>query len=434
MGVIIFRGGSMSNLDMNYIADLVKQAQQGESNAFAEFFAATYAKQYHFALGYLKEPFLAQQAIQKTYNQALAGIRKITEPMLSIAWLTQLNLDNCFSLSNHAPQHTVTINGTTYDVSLILAMPFTESQAVLLKYACGMKNGDIASLMEIRSGDVRNYLGRALARLQEINPMAAPVRQKTQEKKAAPEAINIKIGKANKILDLETAGQILSNTFDFCGEKHSTIPLEALCGYANYRKERYLLQRGIILTMMLLFLLLPTLFISAKIAIAVKTDSDSNPAYQVKVDASVPVEQIIVTVDGKNVPVYEAGNNEYIIRPGSNGELLVTVTLINKQTSTADITITEVDNEAPELLQIDTWVDPPLMVLSLSDESGIDFDHVTVTDHQGISLDFSYDEEKSILYIAYPEEAVTISVPDKKGNVLTLELRNKNAVSEQTEP
>ena len=47
----------MSSLDTQYIADLVLQAQEGSSNAFAELFAATYQKQYAFAFSCLHTAF-----------------------------------------------------------------------------------------------------------------------------------------------------------------------------------------------------------------------------------------------------------------------------------------------------------------------------------------------------------------------------------------
>ena len=39
----------MSALDYNYVANLVVNAQLGDSNAFAELYAATYQREYHFA-------------------------------------------------------------------------------------------------------------------------------------------------------------------------------------------------------------------------------------------------------------------------------------------------------------------------------------------------------------------------------------------------
>lgn len=85
-------------LDYNYLADLVVNAQNGDSDAFAELYAATYQKQYHFAYSYLKDEYLAQDALQETYILALRNLSKLRDPMLLIAWLNQINFRVCFHM------------------------------------------------------------------------------------------------------------------------------------------------------------------------------------------------------------------------------------------------------------------------------------------------------------------------------------------------
>ena len=88
----------MAALDYNYIAELVVKAQHGDSDAFAELYAATYQKQYYFAYSYLKDEYLAQDALQETYIIALKDISKLKDPMLVVAWLNQINFRICFQL------------------------------------------------------------------------------------------------------------------------------------------------------------------------------------------------------------------------------------------------------------------------------------------------------------------------------------------------
>lgn len=57
-------------LDHMYIAALVTRIQNNDSNAFAELYALTYQKEYNFACNYLKDPVLAQDALQETYIRA----------------------------------------------------------------------------------------------------------------------------------------------------------------------------------------------------------------------------------------------------------------------------------------------------------------------------------------------------------------------------
>lgn len=56
----------MATLDYNYVADLVVNAQTGDSDAFAELYAATYQRQYHFAYTYLVS---AEQAVLACFRQ-----------------------------------------------------------------------------------------------------------------------------------------------------------------------------------------------------------------------------------------------------------------------------------------------------------------------------------------------------------------------------
>ena len=50
----------MAELDYDYIAKLVRKTQAGDSDAFAELYAATYKKQYYFTYQYVKDSYLAQ--------------------------------------------------------------------------------------------------------------------------------------------------------------------------------------------------------------------------------------------------------------------------------------------------------------------------------------------------------------------------------------
>ena len=59
----------MNNLDQQYIAGLADLAVLGDSNAFAELYAATFQQQYRFSYDYLQDEYLARDALQETYIQ-----------------------------------------------------------------------------------------------------------------------------------------------------------------------------------------------------------------------------------------------------------------------------------------------------------------------------------------------------------------------------
>lgn len=173
----------MSSLDYKYIAKLVSRAQTGDSDAFAELYAATYQRQYHFAYRYLKDEYLAQDALQETYILALKNLSKVKDPTLVLAWLNQINFRVCYNIhkkqqqydremsdydeavssalpavSNNPEDEVIEIDSQEYIMNQILKLPFTEAQVIILKYYQNMKHDEIAELMDISRSSVKRYL------------------------------------------------------------------------------------------------------------------------------------------------------------------------------------------------------------------------------------------------------------------------------------
>lgn len=188
----------MEALDYKYIAKLVSRAQIGDSDAFAELYAATYQRQYLYAYHYLKDEYLAQDALQETYILALKNLVKLKDPILVISWLNQINFRVCYNLhkkqklynsemvidndavlegsldagglSYHdSPEEAVIkVDSKDYLMNQILNLPFTESQVILMKYYQNLKLNDIAQLMDISRSSVKRYLASGRERLAKI--------------------------------------------------------------------------------------------------------------------------------------------------------------------------------------------------------------------------------------------------------------------------
>lgn len=171
----------MSKLDLQYIAELTPQALAGDSNAFAEFFAATYSKQYAFACAYLKDEVLARQALQDAYIRCLKDLARLNDPALAVVWLNQITLRACFRVqyresmleqgaaAENPENALLQIKGGTYSVRRILSLPFSEAQSILLNRLCGLRTKEIASLLEIRRSAVRRHMESARRRLRRID-------------------------------------------------------------------------------------------------------------------------------------------------------------------------------------------------------------------------------------------------------------------------
>lgn len=187
----------MEVLDYKYIAKLVIRAQTGDSDAFAELYAATYQREYLFSYRYLKDEYLAQDALQETYTLALKNLTKLKDPKLVISWLNQINFRVCYKLHQkqqrynqemkaaeeilendlensgggyigNAEDSIVKIDMQEYVINQILKLPFTESQVILLKYYKDMKIDEIAMLMDMSRSSVKWYLKSGRERLAKV--------------------------------------------------------------------------------------------------------------------------------------------------------------------------------------------------------------------------------------------------------------------------
>ena len=218
-------------------------------------------------------------------------------------------------------------------------------------------------------------------------------------------------------LELATAQQMLDNVFDACKLEHNTVPLEILSSYSNYRKERYALQKTILILMMMLFVFLPLLFIPAKIDITQDTD---NQTLLADITTLLPIRRINAVINGKNVPIYEVSANHYVVQPSANGTLTLSVTLVNRQETTIEYEVGMVDNSAPKVLASE--LKDHTLVLYLEDaDSGINYEGIYLTTGVGVmSEPLSYDPETGCVVVEYPTEITNVYVPDNTGNTLHL--------------
>lgn len=95
----------MAELDYDYIAKLVRETQAGDSDAFAELYAATYKKQYYFTYQYVKDSYLAQDILQDVFILVLKNIRTLKNPRLFISWLNQINFRVCYNVCQQRLRH-----------------------------------------------------------------------------------------------------------------------------------------------------------------------------------------------------------------------------------------------------------------------------------------------------------------------------------------
>ena len=172
----------MADFNHAYIGRLVQKSQRGDSDAFAELYAITYQHTYNYAAHYLRDPNLAQDALQETYILALRNIGGIKEPALFVAWLNQICFRVCYDMErknrqeygennpellelisddyiDHNPEDkTETTDETSRLKDAVMSLPFNEQQVVVMRYYNDMKLEDIASALGCSRSSVKRYL------------------------------------------------------------------------------------------------------------------------------------------------------------------------------------------------------------------------------------------------------------------------------------
>ena len=165
-----------------YIAGLVHSAQAGSSDAFAEIYALTYNKTYNYARHYLRDDFLAQDALQEIYISALKNIHSLNAPTLFIAWLNRISFNVCFDISQKNRQFSQIANTEILELvcceelscnpeaqteqkdeynrlqKALSLLPFQEKQVLILRYYQDLKLEEIATALGISRSTVKRHI------------------------------------------------------------------------------------------------------------------------------------------------------------------------------------------------------------------------------------------------------------------------------------
>lgn len=98
----------------------------------------------------------------------------------------------------------------------------------------------------------------------------------------------------------------------------------------------------------------------------------------------------------------------------------MTVTLINRQTLTRYIDVTNVDLDAPAVVSNNT--DSDRIYLYLSDPgSGVNYEKIKAVDLDGNEVHpVFHDEATGCVAFAYPKESLNVYIPDHADNTLHL--------------
>ena len=413
----------MEILDQTYLNELVIRSERGDSNAFAELFAAVWEGQYFYIYSMLTDHTEAESALQEVFSQALQRLPSLSRADLFLPWISRISFLYC----RDRQEDTIGDERTGHPVSLsrFLNLPLTESQILIMTYVQNLPDERIGQILNIRRLLLNRYrkdglrhlkkepeTGNSIKRLDAVFPV---------NDNGSSRADYIDRLRMPKKPDAARLIRILERIFDSSGRKPNTVPMEALASYAVYRRERFSMQKGILWAGLIAFLFLPLLFLMPQIEVQGSGDGVRGlPVYTIEVRSVLPVGKVIAELNAHSLPVYEAGAKEFTVEPTRNGTMTVSVELVNRQQTRQTLPVENVDANGPELLGSETGSDTFLM--QVADAGiGVDYREVYAISASGtVIYPLETDEQAGEILFAYPEEDWDVYVPDHIGNTLHL--------------
>ena len=396
-------------LDQSYLNGLVVKAKQGSSNAFAELFASVAGRQ----LYYLTMLYGSRDKAVKTLPEVFAAVYRMLPSLsktdLFMPWICRISALEYMKETGAGAD----ADGG-YDLSRILNLPLAESQIMLMSCVQGLSDNEIADIMNVGRRTIQRFI-------------KASRRHLTRNSGGGEQDLSLRSGGSHKAASLEATelttletSEILDSVFHACGDEGNSVPMETISSYAVYRKERFTLQRVIVAMALLVFMMLPLLFVLPSYTVTIEdTGTRGLPVYTVKVDSILPVGKVIAKISDHELPVYEAGAREFTVEPTRNGNMDISVELVNRQSVMTEHDVTAVDAEGPKLLGNKTMDDG--FILKVEDSGiGVDYREIYAVSASGkVYYPVSASEEDGVVF-EYPTEAWDVYIPDHIGNNLHL--------------
>ena len=402
-------------LDQSYLNGLVVKAKQGDNNAFAELFASVAGRQLYYLTRLSGSRDEAVGMLPDVFAAAYSRLPSLTKTDLFMPWICRIAAQEYLERAGYKAS-----DNTDFDLPRLLNLPLAESQIMLMSLVQGLSENEIADILNVGHRTVRRFM--RMGRRHLSRNVTAGERELPRLKAAAVRTGHSHAQKVSELTTLETS-EILDAVFLRSGEEGNTVPMETISSYAVYRKERFTLQRLILAMALLVFMMLPLLFVLPSYTVSIE-DSGSRglPVYTVNVNSFLPVGRVLASIKGHALPVYEAGAKEFTVEPTRNGRLDVVVELINNQSVGTKYDVTSVDAEGPALVESENFDDG--FVLRVSDAGiGVDYREIYAVSASGeVYYPVTANEEDGVIF-TYPDEAWDIYIPDHIGNTLHLSVK-----------
>lgn len=221
-------------------------------------------------------------------------------------------------------------------------------------------------------------------------------------------------------LDDKVANQMLNNIFRACNVTPNAIPLERLKSWGNYQRTDFLLCKSLCIVLLTLLVLVPFFFIPSSLKMPNIPKGADRATLELSVDSILPVMNIEAILNGNELEVVPVKYNCYSTEITQNGELDVSITLVNGRSTQFDLKIDslELDKDIPVIT--DSSLEGNELTVYVADaDSGVDYKNAYAIDEGGKKiLPITYDETSGTIVFPYKHDNMNLFIPDKKGNVL----------------
>ena len=155
--------------------NLVAQAKAGDAHAFARLYENYYNDLYRFALSFVGNPTIAQDAVSEAVLAAYERLNQLKKDSSFKSWLFSITANECRKQIGRKRETELPEN---YDApseeqgymslelrSLLKILDDTERLVVTLSVFSGYRSTELAKMLNMRPGSIRSIKSRALAKL-----------------------------------------------------------------------------------------------------------------------------------------------------------------------------------------------------------------------------------------------------------------------------
>lgn len=161
----------------NYLM-LVKQAKQGDTEAFASLYAEIYENMYRFALYTLRNTCDAEDVVSEAVMDAFASIRKLRSEEAFKSWIFQILSNKCKDKLREYSKKTYEYDEMVSEKQSVLGpeegaivrksffdLEDEERIIIGMHLFCGYKSREIAEILHMNENTVRSKESRGLKKL-----------------------------------------------------------------------------------------------------------------------------------------------------------------------------------------------------------------------------------------------------------------------------